>query len=326
MKQLYNFLILTACFTLGAASSSYAQQLQTPRESQAATVSQKIGVSTITLNYSRPAVKGREIWGNLVKYGPEENLFGNGKPMPWRAGANENTTITFSHDVKIQGKNLKAGTYGLHMLASKDGEWTVIFSNDSRAWGSFFYEEANDALRVTAKPESSSFEEFLLYTFDEVKSNSALVTLRWEKLKISFLCEFDTDNLVLDDIRQQLTGAPGFSWQNWNQAGFYCLSANKHLAQGEQWIRKSISMNKNSTNSNLLAYILKAQNKKDEAMKLFRENTETYPEDWNVFDSYGEVLAADGNTKDAKKYYQMALEKAPKNQKPRLEKIISGLK
>ncbi len=149
--------------------------------------------------------------------------------MPWRAGANENTTVTFSDDVKINGKTLKAGKYGLHMIPAESGEWTIIFSRDNQAWGSFFYEESNDALRVQAIPEISHFEEWLTYGFDQIKTSSARLFMHWENLRIGVTCEFDEPAVTLNNITAQLTGAPGFSWQNWNQAALYALQTNRFL-------------------------------------------------------------------------------------------------
>ncbi len=323
MKQLLSVLALIISLCSGYVTT--AQQLSLPRESQSAMVSQTVGSSVITINYSRPAVKGRIIWGKLVPYGFEENAFGNGKPMPWRAGANENTVITFSHDVKLNGVELKAGSYGLHMIPAENKEWTIIFSKDYKAWGSFFYEKENDALRITASPEKSNFSELLTYGFDNIKASSARAYLTWENLLIGFTCEFEADKITLESIRTQLTGAGGFNWQSWNQAAIYCLQSGKWLELGEQWCNKSIALNENSTNRNTLGYLLMAQKKTDEALKLFKENTDRYPADWNVWDSYGEALATAGRKSEAIDYYKKALEIAPKGQAKRIEKAIKDI-
>src|SRR5215831_3764507 len=145
--------------------------LDLPRASQHAQVVQKVGITNITINYHRPLVGGRKIWGkgNVVPYGDV-----------WRAGANENTTITFSDPVNVEGQPLAAGTYGLHMLPGEN-EWAVIFSKTASAWGSFTYKKDEDALRVTVKPQGSDFHEALTYDFDDPKPNAATVTMRWEK-------------------------------------------------------------------------------------------------------------------------------------------------
>src|SRR5579863_579968 len=139
--------------------------LDLPRASQHAVIMQRIGITDITINYHGPLVKGRTIWGKVVPYGEV-----------WRAGANENTTIKFADAVTIEGKPLDKGTYGLHMIPGQN-EWTVIFSKQHTAWGSFTYKESEDALRVTVKPQASEFHEALTYDFNDVKPDSAVATL-----------------------------------------------------------------------------------------------------------------------------------------------------
>ncbi len=158
------------------------------RPSPMATTSQTIGAGTeITFQYSRPGVKGRTVWGDMVPYGMAEgNQYSDEKPYPWRAGANENTTVTFSTDVMVEGEMLPAGTYGLHMIPAEDGEWTVIFNKVSDSWGSYKYNEAEDALRVMVTPEEAPMEEWLTYGFEDLTANSAEAYLRWEKLKVPF--------------------------------------------------------------------------------------------------------------------------------------------
>src|SRR5689334_22884882 len=176
-----SFLAFAALFlaTFFIAPSAHAQSavLNLPRDSQHAKVMQRIGITDITINYHRPLVKGRKIWGGLVPYG-----------QPWRAGANENTTIEFSDPVSVEGKTLARGIYGLHMIPS-ESDWIIAFSKVSSAWGSFTYDQAEDALRVTVKPHPDEMHEALAYDFDDVKANSATVTLRWEKLAVPFKVE-----------------------------------------------------------------------------------------------------------------------------------------
>ncbi|MCK6606051.1 MAG: DUF2911 domain-containing protein [Ignavibacteriaceae bacterium] len=317
---------IMALMLLALFSELHSQQIMTPRVSPAAEVSQTIGFSKISVTYSRPSVQGRPVWGNLVKYGMEPNEFGNKKAMPWRAGANENTTVTFSDDVTINGKPLKAGKYGLHMIPAESGEWTIIFSKDNQAWGSFFYEESNDALRVQASPEKSHFEEWLTYGFDQIKPASARLFMHWENLRIGVTCEFDEPSITLYNITAQLTGAPGFSWQNWNQAALYALQTSRFLDKAEGWIKRSVSINENVNNRNLLGYVLMAENKIDEALKIFKENLEKYPDNWNVYDSYAEALAKSGDVKGAVEYFEKALSMAPDGQKKRIQQTIDDLK
>lgn len=176
-------LVLIALFSV----TFYAQS-GTPKASPKATITQIIGVDTkVEINYSRPAVKGRKVWGGIVPFGLAEGVsYSKNKPFPWRAGANENTTIEFNNDVKFDGKTLPAGKYGIHMIPAKDGNWTIIFSKKSDIWGSYAYDAKNDGLRIKVRAVASSHEEWLRYGFDKVDGNSAVAFLKWEKLKIPF--------------------------------------------------------------------------------------------------------------------------------------------
>jgi len=168
------------------SSNSFGQSNQV-RQSQKSSVTQYVGVDTqITINFSRPAVKGRVVWGNIVPYGlGTSDRYADGKPFPWRAGANENTTIELNNDVKIEGSILAAGKYSIHMIPSKT-DWIIIFNKNSNQWGSFSYDESADALRVSVTPVDAPFEEFLNYSFGNITENSVVAFLHWEKLKIPF--------------------------------------------------------------------------------------------------------------------------------------------
>lgn len=157
------------------------------RLSLKAQVSQTIGVDTkITIEYSRPAVKGRTIWGELVPFGLSEgNKYSDNKPYPWRIGANENTTFDVTRDISVEGKNLSAGKYGMHAIPGKD-KWTIIFSKKSDLWGSYKYNESEDALRIVVKPQNTKFAEWLTFGFENLAGTSATAYFEWEKLKAPF--------------------------------------------------------------------------------------------------------------------------------------------
>ncbi len=183
-------------------SVSYAQtatgetlMLDLPRQSQHAVVMQRIGITDITVNYHRPLANGRQIWGKLAPYG-----------QVWRAGANENTTITFTDPVTIEGQQLDKGTYGLHMIPGEN-EWTVIFSKDAKDWGSFTYKQEDDALRVTVKPQATEAHDALAYDFDDVKADSAVVTMRWDKVAVPFKVHVNVNDLVTASIHRQIAWA-----------------------------------------------------------------------------------------------------------------------
>ena len=189
-NRLFNILVLLAIAAGFAAPSHVFAQGKKVRLSLKASVTQRIGVDTdITIDYSRPGVKGRKIWGDLVPYGMNPgNKESNKKPYPWRAGANENTTIEFNKPVKIEGKELPAGKYGIHMIPSET-TWTIIFSKKNAEWGSFSYDEKNDALRITVTPVKAPFEEWLTFGFDDLAGTSATAFLHWEELKVPFKIE-----------------------------------------------------------------------------------------------------------------------------------------
>jgi hypothetical protein len=180
---------LISFFLLVLPSTTFAQGDEI-RSSLQASVMQKLGINTdITIQYSRPGVKGRKIWGEVVPFGmAPANQESGGKPFPWRAGANENTTIELSKDVLIEGKKLAAGKYGIHMIPSEK-EWIIIFSKNSSGWGSFSYDQKEDALRVTVTPVKAPHMEWLTYGFDALAGTSATAFLHWESLKVPFKIE-----------------------------------------------------------------------------------------------------------------------------------------
>jgi hypothetical protein len=193
-----NKIFLSALFVLTFTFSAFAQQasVQIPRESPRAELIQYVGDTRMAIVYHRPSIKGREVWGKLVPFGEI-----------WRAGANENTTFEVSENVKVNGQDLPAGKYGLHIIPTKD-EWTIIFSKKNDEWGSFTYKPENDALRVKAKPDTRpNSMESLMYEFEAVTPTTSTVVVRWEKLRVPFTVEVtDVQNRVLGRLRQQIAG------------------------------------------------------------------------------------------------------------------------
>src|SRR5688572_921247 len=182
------FLLLLTLFIAVISFSQIPLTVAPSGGNKKASVSERIGLTDVTIHYDRPGVKGREgkIWGQLVHTGFADQGFGSSKAAPWRAGANENTTVHFSTDVKIEGKELPAGTYGL-FIAYDPNESTIIFSKNSVSWGSYYYDEKEDALRAKVKPVATDKnEEWLKYEFTSQTENSAIVNLLWEKLSIPF--------------------------------------------------------------------------------------------------------------------------------------------
>lgn len=241
MRKIQLLFIINLFATISFAQLDLPPSGGNPR----ATVSEEVGITSITIKYSRPDVNKREgkIWGdnNLVTNGfSAANFITNKNTSPWRAGANENTTITFEHDVKVEGQSIKAGTYGLFMAMGTDNV-TIIFSNQSDAWGSFYYDEKYDALRVNVKPvvlEKSV--EWLKYEFIEQREKYCVVALQWEKLSVPFRIDVDVDNIVLARIREELTSRKGFTPALILTATQFCFNKNINLEEALQWSKKAI--------------------------------------------------------------------------------------
>ncbi len=233
--------------------ASAQTDLDLPETSQKAVVQQRLGVTDITISYHRPLVNGRKIWGVLVPLGEV-----------WRAGANENTTIEVTTPVLIEGKPLPVGTYGLHMIPNADS-WTIIFSKMATAWGSYTYTEAEDALRVTVKPRENPMEEALEYEFEDLKPDSVLVTMKWEKLAVPFRVSVTDAETVLPSIRSQLRGRDKWQWASQNEAAQYCLTKKINLEEALTWADQSIQLEERFENLTTKANLLKALNKPDEA-------------------------------------------------------------
>jgi hypothetical protein len=339
-------LAVPLAIVLGSATAH--AQLKLPEPSSAATTEQTIGITEVKVVYHRPAVNGRTIWGQLVPYGE-----------PWRAGANENTIVTFSSDVKIGGKALHAGTYGLHMIPTTK-DWTIAFSNVSTAWGSFTYDQKEDALRATVTPRTqSTSEERLSYGFDDVSDTKATLVLRWEKLAVPITIEVDTPKVVMASVRGELRGLAGFRPEALTQAARYWLRNGGNLDEalkfadtalrrgggyGTHMIKAQILEKKGNaagaadernkaqevaSETDLIgtAYGLLNDKKVDEAIKQFLAITQRFPDSWNAQDSLGEALALKGDKQGAMAAYTKALSLAKEPaQKKRIEAALAKLK
>jgi hypothetical protein len=234
--------LLAACSLFGSISAAVFGQLVTlPEVSPRASVSQTIGITDVTVVFHRPSVLKREIWGKLVPYGFNNLGFGTSKAAPWRAGANENTLISFQHDVTVAGSPLPAGTYGLFMAPAPDGTVTLIFSRDTGSWGSFFYDESRDALRVSVKLEDAPFHEQLTYDFSEVSNDSAVLALSWEKKRIPIPLKVSTVAIVVASLKDEMRSSRGFQYQAWVSASAYLLQNNVELPVALAWADHSIN-------------------------------------------------------------------------------------
>ncbi|MGA8151148.1 MAG: DUF2911 domain-containing protein [Terriglobales bacterium] len=252
MKTIYAVIVFLSFFWLvRSVQGQVLSELSLPPNgaNQRAEVSQWIGLVKITIAYHSPNVHGGtgadrtgHIWGELVKYGFFDEGLGPSRATPWRAGANETTTITFSHDVKVEGKELKAGTYGLFLELEQTGPWVWIFSNNSTGWGSYQYDPKDDALRVPVNPQAAPYTEFLTFGFDERRPDSALAFLQWENKRIPFKIEVPNVNeLYVAEMRKELEGWPGFKYQNWQIAAQFCASHKINLDEALMWADKAIT-------------------------------------------------------------------------------------
>ena len=286
-------------------------QLNLPRGSQKAKVEQTIGITKISISYSRPSVKDRELWGNLVPYGMNNLGFGTATESPWRAGADENTVIEFSDQVSIEGKSLEKGKYGLHMVLMENDKATIIFSKDYEAWGSYFYDPSRDALRVEVSTNDIPHMEELTYMFNELKPNSAKVSLNWGQKQIPFIVEVAVTEIVMADIRKKLQNSPGFNRQTWEQAANYALNNGGDLNEALGWINATISgqffSEKTFNNLSIKSKILEKQGNTAEAEATMKEalNLAT------VFEahSYGRQLIANGQPQKALEVFKMNAKK-----------------
>ena len=349
MSQRRALLAVRILLCVAAASPLSAQGPQIvklPWESQAATVSQTVGMTELSISYHRPAVKGRKVWGGLVPF-----------DTVWRAGANQNTVFASTSAFSAGGNRLAAGRYGIHMIPTQS-TWTVIFSREAGAWGAFSYRQSEDAVRLTITPQAGDFTEHLQYTFDEPTDTSVTLTLHWEKLAVSIPLSVPVNQVVMDTLRQQYRDLPRFFPQAWIEGARWALQHNTELDVAEAWadsavqiqpsfagLRLKAAIQERRGNAagaaalreqalglatepdiNVLGYQLLGQNKMDEALVLFRKNVKDYPRSWNVYDSLGEALAKQGNKKEALANYQRALSLAPEGQKARINGVIAGLK
>jgi hypothetical protein len=318
-----------------------AQFITTPRTpSPAASVSQTIGISTVTLNYSRPSVKGREIWGKLVPYGWNVQSFGAGNSAPWRAGANENTTIKFSHDAKVEGQPVPAGEYGLFFVINPDNTGELVLSKNYRSWGSFWYDEKQDLMRTKIQLREIPFTEMLTYDFINNTKTSSELVLNWEKKQFPVKIEFAVDDIVMANAVEELKGPTGFGWQGYASAAGYALQNKLNLEQGLKWIDQAIAINPSLptrvTKSNIAGatenelntygYQLLNNNQYDKAIEILVLNTKRFPKDPNCFDSLGEAYATKGDKQNAILNFKKSLSmNPPPNVKANSEKFLKQL-
>jgi len=359
---------LAALSSPGTASAAQGITLPPNGENPQASVMQAIGPVRVTIDYSSPrVVRGNQdrrgkIWGELVPWGLSDLGLNGCTECPWRGGANENTTFTTTHDIQVQGQTLKAGTYGLHFIPQA-GDWTVIFSNDSKNWGSFFYDPSHDALRVTAKPEKSEYHEWLTYEFPERNTDQATLALKWEDLSLPL--KITVPNLNADylaQMRDELNNAAGFDYRNYDAAAQFAITNKMALKDALAWAqtaarntfpgqenfdtlttladaqeangmtaeaattRQKATAMASAIQLHMYARQLLTQGKKQEALAAWELNAKKHPNEWPVNVGLARGLSAMGRYKEALKYAKLAVAQAPdENNKKSLQAGIAKL-
>ena len=339
---------------------------------QKASISQWIGLVEVNITYNSPKVTAPDgtdrtgkIWGQLVPYGMANLGFGTcGEACPWRAGANENTVFRVSHDVKVEGQPLSAGSYGLHMIPGPE-EWTIIFSKDYTSWGSFSYRQSEDALRVKVKPAKCEYTHWLTYEFTERRLDRATAALKWEYLQVPWTITVDNAlGQYVENLRREMRNAKGFNWEGWQEAAKLCLDNKTNLKEALGWAQNAVSLpyigqenfytlrtlaeaqaanglvaEAEATTQKAIDYPgvnpielhgygreLLARGEKDKALKVFEANARKHPNVWPVNVGLARGYAAVGRTQEALKYAKLAVQQAPDDvNKKAMQKLVDDL-
>jgi Protein of unknown function (DUF2911)/Tetratricopeptide repeat len=338
--------VMVVWLLVGAAGAeAQSAMLNLPRSSQHSRISQRIGITDITIDYHRPLTGGRKIFGGLQAYGEV-----------WRAGANENTIVEFSDPVTVEGQPIPKGFYGLHMIPGETS-WVVIFSKNYTSWGSFTYNQAEDALRVTVKPQTIEMQEALSYEFDDPKPNSAVIAMRWERVAVPFKVEVNTPQIVEASLRNQLRGRVQFEWQPWVEAANYLLdnklSAEEAAKYADLAVTNEDRFEDEFTKARALRTLgrkdeaqaaydkafamgnqaqihsfgrgLQAQGRPDEALKLFQDNIRKDPSSWVAHNEAARIAVAAGDYDTAVKEMKLALPLAPPALQGQVRDLIQRL-
>jgi hypothetical protein len=324
-------LMIAVLFAGAAGVEAQSAILNLPRASQHARFTQRIGLTDITVDYHRPLVNGRKIFGGLQAYG-----------QVWRAGANDNTLFEVSDPVTINGQPLPKGVYGLHMIPGETS-WIVIFSKNSTSWGSFTYDQSEDALRVTVTPQTIENHEALSYDFDDPKPNSVVITMRWEKVAVPFKVEVNTPEITQRSLRNQLRHRAQFEWSPWMEAANYLLannlSAEEALKDADTSIQNEDRFENEITKSRALTILgrkdealaardkaialgtqlqvqvfargLQADGRQDEALDLFRINIKKDPNTWLGHNNSARIAVSKGDFDTAIREMKLAEAGAP---------------
>jgi hypothetical protein len=341
-----HFVALALFFaTTAALATEYSREVWLPMPSPAASVQQTLGVTEVQVEYARPAVKGRQVWGSLVPWGEV-----------WRTGADLNTRISVSTEVRFGGAALPAGTYGLHTIPREQGPWTVILSRDADGWGSYAYGEGRDVLRVEVTPRAAEHVEDLRFSFEALTADSMVLSLRWEKLEIPVEIGIDRKATVLADLERQLTGLPQFYPTSWSDAARFAIEVGD-LPRAETWVERSLGVEETFAGLVVRSELRAAQGKSAEAatdreralalgnpsdlhqfgrrlldsgdtagaLAVFRTNVARHPESWLAPVGLARGLAVSGDKAEATKVLRRAIEMAPEASREQLRQLGARL-
>jgi hypothetical protein len=294
-------------------------------DNQHASVSQGIGLVTVTINYNSPNVHAPDgtdrkghIWGELVHYGFIDQSFGTSKSSPWRAGSNENTTIAFSHPVRINGQAVPAGTYGLFLDVEKDGPWNWILSKNSSSWGSYYYDAKEDVLRAPTTPAEAPYTEWLTYGFEERQPTSAVAYLQWENKHIPLKIEVpDINELYYAQMSNELRGNVGFDYNNLVAAATFCAQNKIHLDQALVWAETSISApfigREDFSTYQAKAAVLRAMNRTADAEATMTKAINHPSASIQAIHQYGRSLLAEGQSQKAFDVFKLNRDRHPED-------------
>lgn len=314
-RSIVGAVFLMICFLSTAVLAQLPVSLTLPQASPKETRSITIGFTTMSFEYNSVGIKGREIWGGLVPYGEV-----------WRTGANKNTLFTVTDDVLINGQKLKAGSYGMHTIPGEE-EWVIIFSNFSEAWGSYFYDENEDALRIKVNPEEmDSKYEWMKFSFSDYTNTSVDISLKWAHLKVPFKVEIPMET-TFAHIENQFRTLPAFSWQGWVQGATYLQNNDYKLDVALQWAARALEIDRSVQTLGLHAKLLVLNEQKEKGLEQAAEMRKEWSSDWRAHYSAAEVYEEAEELKKAEEAYKQAKELASDDRtKQVLQRRIDSLK
>lgn len=354
-------LIITTLLWLGVHVCTLAQfhTLTIPQSSPEVVMTQTLGITKITIDYSSPAVRGRDVWNEVVPF--------DGQPIAWRAGANMNSRIQFSTDVAINGEKIPAGSYGLHMIPRKEGAWSLLLAENDEQWGSYYLDVDKDVFKsIEMSPEECPFRENLTYEFLARTDSSVIVALEWEKKRIPFTVSVDLNKTVIESFRSELLGINTYRWEAWNDAAQWCLRRNTNLEEALSWANRSINggyngfaANKNLSNLTTKIQLQKALGQRQEARQTKEEAVSIPIQGPMEANNFGRFLISEGdfdlskqvfergcvlfdepwflqlgiavsdyfldNRKEAVKTMKAVIGRSPENFKPRIEEMTKEM-